>query len=102
MMAFGFRLGGYGRAYPGYRGNTVDFTYTLTNNITPGINNHLEGEVNGIADWAMGFGFAWWCQSAFKFQFDVIAGTQHKDLDELNFNEAWYQVSLIYNHNWFY
>lgn len=102
MMAFGLRLGGYGRAYPGYRGNTVDFLYTLTNNISPGLDKDLKKDVNGLADWAIGFGFAWWCQSAFKFQFDVIAGTQHKDIDELNFNKAWYQITLIYNHDWFY
>lgn len=102
MIAFGLRFGGYGRSYPGYRGNTVDFLYTLTKNISPSANNDPAYQDNGLADWSMGFGFMWWCQSAFKFQFDVIAGTPHKDLDNLNFNKAWYQISLIYNRNWFY
>jgi clan AA aspartic protease (TIGR02281 family) len=102
IMSFGFRFGSYARYYAGSRGNTVDILYTLTKNISPGYYDNESNAVNGLKDWNIGFGLMWWCQSAFKFQFDVFTNTRHKDLSELNFNNAWYQISLIYNHNWFY
>jgi clan AA aspartic protease (TIGR02281 family) len=101
-MSFGLRFGRYARYLAGLRGNSVDLLYTLTKNITPGYYDNEWNEVNGLKDWKIGFGFMWWCQSAFKFQFEVYTDTKHKDLSEINFNNAWYQISLLYNHNWFY
>ncbi len=101
-MSFGIRFGRYSGSYSGMKGNTVDLLYSLTNYFSLGYYNNEWNKTNGLKDWKIGFGFMWWCQSAVKLQFDVYTNTKHKDFSELSFNNAWYQISLIYNHNWFY
>jgi aspartyl protease family protein len=101
-MSFGLRFGQYARAYGGLRGNSVDFMYILTRNISAAYLANEENAAKRLADWNVGFGFMWWNQSTFKFQFEVITSTKHKDLNDISFRNANYQISLIYNHNWFY
>jgi len=103
ILSAGIRLGRYARKTNYKRGSNLDFIYTLSRDpydiLAFSINDY-----SYLSHWKPGAGLTWWCQSAFKFQFDVTLNTIQKNLnfETVDFNDATYQISLIYNRNWFY
>lgn len=103
-ISAGIRLGRYAHKQTNKRGNSFDFIYTLSRNRPEDILSFSSDSYNTLKKWNVGAGFSWWRQSAFKFQFDVDFTTNQQDFDfnSIKFNGATYQISLIYNRNWFY
>lgn len=102
-LSLGVRLGRYKNKTKNKRGKTVDLLYTLSKN-PDNLYSISSNNYKGIGSWNSGVAFTWWVQSAFKFQFEMITSSSHNSLDyyTLDFKKSTYQVSLIYNLNFFY
>lgn len=102
-LSLGFRMGRYKHKSRNKRGKTVDLLDTLTKN-PANLYSVSSDNYQGISSWNSGAAFTWWVQSAFKFQFEMITNSSHKNLDyyTLDFKKSTYQFSLIYNLNFFY
>lgn len=102
-LSLGFRMGRYKNKSKNKRGKTVDLLYTLSK-IPADLYSVSSDNYQGISSWNSGAGFTWWVQSAFKFQFEMVTNSSQKSFDyyTLDFKKSTYQISLIYNLNFFY
>jgi len=100
-LSIGLRLPRYSGKYEGRRGNIFDFVYTLTRDFPFNWNTLQLNDYYSLSEWRVGFGFMWWRQSAIKLKLDLISDVKQKDFNNLNFRNGWYQISFIYNYNWF-
>jgi len=91
----GFRFGRYATNNR-KRGHSFDLYYIMSKNA---VTNEIS-----LKRLCPGLGFCWWIQSAIKLQFDVVVNTQqnHLKLFSINDRDLSYQVSFVYNRNWFY
>jgi len=94
-ISAGFRLGRY-KTKNSKRGQCFDITYNMSQNA-------LSDDFN-LKKWNVGTGICWWIQSAFKLEFDIGWDIQQQYLkfSSMNAKNTTYQISLIYNRNWFY
>lgn len=100
-VGFGVRFGRYTDANSDDEQSNFDLVYHLTKNYP---NNVFDFDFNQLNQWNVGFGLNWWKHSKFKCRFDVyLPATQDEfKLNKINFTNAAYQFSLIWNRNWFY
>jgi len=91
----GFRLGRY-KTKNSKRGQCFDITYNMSQNA---FNNDFN-----LKKWNVGAGICWWIQSAFKLEFNIGWDVQQQYLkfSSMSSKNTTYQISLIYNRNWFY
>lgn len=99
----GIRFGRYRTKSLFKRRSNLDIYYSLSK-VTP------DGLLNlGLTDFDMskmspGFGISWWRQSLMKIDLKMIVPqtSENFDIVSADYNRAFFQVSLIYNRNWFY
>jgi hypothetical protein len=103
-ISSGFRFGRYTRYKDGKRGDCVDLTYRLTRYLEDPLTTFDFEQYSDFSNWFVGTGFTWWKQSKFKLQFDIGLNVTQGSLDfgDLDFDNARYNLSFIWNRNLFY
>ncbi|WP_034256728.1 immunoglobulin domain-containing protein [Adhaeribacter aquaticus] len=91
-ISAGIRIDSYNGNSRIRRGNNLDVTYNLTRH-----------QVDGEKHWVGGFGLVYWLHNICKLEFDITSPPPPSifSADPNKYKNINYQVSLIYNKNWF-